>query len=210
MGGLQFDVCDYDVLGNPVDCMYCMGCLLTERTTMFDCATIELPNGCCRVILLCKNPGCSVNPGSCTIVTLVYQTYPLSFECAGRDCITQLPENIIVSDYDGYQLTADVSPGSVCPFVCGDVCPPDDPSIEGWNCGDGIVDIYDIMCEVNFALEATIPDECQLRRADVPTGSVPSCIEPDGVIDILDIMVLVDMALNRQDCCTFYYTGIIY
>jgi hypothetical protein len=77
-------------------------------------------------------------------------------------------------------------------------------------CGDGVVDIYDLMCEVDFVLTATTPDSCQLSRADVPTGSPPGCIDPDGSIDILDIMVLIDMALNRQDCCSFYYKGLIY
>ena len=86
-----------------------------------------------------------------------------------------------------------------------------------------MVDIYDIMCEVDFALGATTPDDCQAMRADVPTGTpglmgncpdpeteIGGCCPPDGVIDILDIMVLIDMALDRQDCCSYYYMGIIY
>ena len=128
----------------------------------------------------------------------------------GEDCITHVPENIIISDYDGNPLTADGLPGEVCPFVCGDVCPPDDPLLDGWDCGDGSVDIYDIMCEVDLALTTTLPDDCQLSRADVPTGTPPNCIAPDGIIDILDVMVITDMALDRSDCCTFYYTGVIY
>ena len=117
---------------------------------------------------------------------------------------------MVVSDYDGYALTAAGLPGTVCPFVCGDVCPPDDPLVDGWDCGDGAVDIYDVMCAVNFALTAESPDACQAIRADVPTGTPPTCDAPNGGVDIMDIMVLIDMALNRQDCCTFYYTGVIY
>jgi hypothetical protein len=210
VGGLQFNLCEYDPEGNPLDCMECIDCELTERTTMFDCVVLELPNGCCKVILFCKNPGCAINPGLCDIVTVVYKTFPLSPECPGTDCITQIPENIVVSDYDGFQLNAAGLQGEVCPFICGDVCPPDNPLVDGWNCGDGVVDIYDIMCEVDFALTAGSPDACQAMRADVPTGTPPTCSNPDGSIDILDIMVLIDMALNRQDCCTFYYTGVIY
>jgi hypothetical protein len=119
-------------------------------------------------------------------------------------------ENIIISDYDGNPLAADGLPGDACPIVCGDVCPPDDPSRDGWDCGDGAVDIYDIMCEVDLALTAIDPDDCQLPRGDVPTGTPPNCVDPDGTIDILDIMVITDMALSRSDCCTFYYTGVIY
>ena len=78
------------------------------------------------------------------------------------------------------------------------------------DCGDGVVDIYDIMCEVDLALTATAPNDCQAPRADVPTGTPPWCTAPDGEINILDIMVLIDMALNRQDCCSFFYQGIIY
>ncbi len=210
VGGIQFDMCEYDMAGDPIDCMECIDCELTERTTMFDCAVLELPNGCCRVILFCKNPGCAINPGLCDIVTIVYEMFDLSEDCPGTTCITQIPENIIASDYEGYKLITAGLPGLVCPFVCGDVCPPDDDATSVWDCGDGVVDIYDVMCEVDFALTAATPDDCQSPRADVPTGTPPDCIPNDRDIDILDIMVLIDMALNRQDCCTFYYTGVMY
>ena len=36
VGGLQFDSCEYDAIGDPIDCMKCLDCELTERTTMFD------------------------------------------------------------------------------------------------------------------------------------------------------------------------------
>jgi hypothetical protein len=210
VGGIQFDMCEYDMADDSIDCMACIDCELTERTTMFDCAVLELPNGCCRVILFCKNPGCAINPGLCDIVTIVYEMFDLSEDCPGTTCITQIPENIIASDYEGYELTTAGLPGTVCPFVCGDVCPPDNDATSVWDCGDGVVDIYDVMCEVDFALTGSTPDDCQTPRADVPTGTPPDCTAPDGAIDILDIMVLIDMALNRHDCCTFYYTGVIY
>jgi hypothetical protein len=211
VGGVQFNVCEYNVDDDPIDCMECIDCELTNRTsTMFDCSILEHSNGCCNVLLFCKSPGCAIDPGICDIVTLVYTTLPLSTECPGTDCITHMPENIVVSDNDGNPLTADGFPGDACPLVCGDVCPPDDPLIDGWDCGDGVVDIYDIMCALDLALTAVVPDDCQLPRADVPTGTPPICVDPDGEINILDIMVITDMALNRPDCCTFYYTGVIF
>jgi len=225
VGGIQFDLCEYNVSEEQIDCMYCIDCELTERTTMFDCVVLELPaddpltedvdeTGCCRVIIFCKNPGCAINPGLCNIVTVVYKALPISEECPGDECITQVAENVVVSDYDGYPLTAVGMSGTVCPFICGDVCPADDPLTPGWDCGDGVVDIYDIMCEVDFALTVTTPDDCQAMRANVPTGTPPDCIapstEPDNPINILDVMVIIDMALDRSDCCTFYYTGVIY
>jgi hypothetical protein len=206
VGGIQFDICD-----SP-DCLTCIDCELTERTVMFDCVVLELPNGCCRVIMFCKNPGCAINPGECDIVTVVMQTND-NEEC-GDDCIVEVITGIVASDYDGFPLAGAGIDGSLCPVVCGDVCPPGSGSAN--DCGDGVVDIYDIMCEVDFALTATVPNDCQAPRADVPTGTPGmggpgnDCIAPDGVINILDIMVLIDMALNRQDCCSFYYQGIIY
>ena len=200
VGGIQFDICD------TPDCLTCIDCELTERTVMFDCVVLELPNGCCRVIMFCINPGCAINPGACDIVTVVVQTNN-NPDC-GEDCIIEEITNIVISDYDGYALTGAGVPGFLCPVVCGDVCPPGSASSN--DCGDSLVDIYDIMCEVDLALTATAPNDCQLARADVPIGTPPWCTEPDGNINILDIMVLIDMALNRQDCCSFYYTGLIY
>jgi hypothetical protein len=197
VGGIQFDICD------TPDCLTCIDCELTERTVMFDCVVLELPDGCCRVIMFCKNPGCAINPGICDIVTVVMQTNG-NPDCVG--CIDENIENIVVSDYDGFELGGAGLPGSLCPVVCGDVCPPGDDIA----CGDGVVDIYDIMCEVDLALTLTAPNLCQAPRADVPTGTPPWCTAPDGEINILDIMVLIDMALNRQDCCSFFYQGIIY
>jgi hypothetical protein len=219
VGGIQFDICD------TPDCLECIACELTERTVMFDCVTMELENGCCRVIMFCKNPGCAINPGKCDIVTVVQQTKnPYPEECTG--CIDETFENIVASDYNGYELADSSTPGTLCPTVCGDVCPAGTDAA----CGDGAIDIYDIMCEVNLALQANcaVPfadaaygtaNACQRPRADVPTGTPGfdellgepiGCADPDGCVNILDIMVLIDAALNRQDCCSFYYLGLIY
>ena len=205
VGGIQFDLCD-----SP-DCLECIDCELTERTVMFDCEAVELANGCCRVLMFCKNPGCAINPGLCDIVTVVLQTKDGAPAACGSVCIEESFEGIVVSDYDGFELAGAGTPGELCPVSCGDICPPGTGTTN--DCGDGVVDIYDIMCEVDFALAddpMAEPNACQLPRADVPTGTPPGCIAPNGEINIMDIMVLIDMALNRQDCCTFYYTDIMY
>ena len=214
VGGIQFDLCD-----SP-DCLECINCELTERTVMFDCIAVELPNGCCRVIMFCKNPGCAINPGLCDVATVVQQTKcdPIPDGCGV--CIEEGFENIIASDYNGFDLAEAGIGSTLCPVICGDICPPGTGS--GNDCGDGVVDIYDIMCEVNLALAADLgaapgspealgnANECQQPRADVPTGTPPVCADPDGYVTIMDVMVLIDSALNRQDCCSFYYLGIIY
>jgi hypothetical protein len=213
VGGIQFDLCD-----SP-DCLECIACELTERTVLFDCATVELPNGCCRVILFVKHPGGAINPGLCDIVTIVLQTkVPYPEEC--NACIGEDFENIIASDYNSVPLATTGVGCTLCPYVCGDVCPPGSGTADAQDCGNGIIDIYDIMCEVQLALNADCQggggdplggaNDCQAPRADVPTGFPPNCIAPDGCVDINDIMVLIDAALNRQDCCSFWYSGIIY
>ncbi len=55
------------------------------------------------------------------------------------------------------------------------MCPADDPLTSYWDCGDRVVDVYDIICEVDFALTMATPDDCQALRADVPTGTQPVC-----------------------------------
>ena len=98
----------------------------------------------------------------------------------------------------------------ICPYECGDVEPADDPINQGWDCGDSDVDIFDILQEVEFIIHVEDPDVCQAVRADVPTGTPPNCDPPDGEIDVADLIVIVDMALGRQDCCSYYYGGVIY
>ena len=214
VGGVQVDLCE-TIDDLPVDCLTCVGCELTERTVLFDCVVHEFEDGCCRVILFSKHPGGVINPAICSIVkidfTLCDQDDPeCPEECNGTDCITITPTDPKISDPYGYPLVVATVAGELCPFECGDVYPPESAPGEK-DCGDGEVNIFDILTEVDFALNpGHIPDDCQKLRANVPTGTPPGCQDPNGVIDIYDVMVIIDMALNRQDCCSYYYTGKIY
>jgi len=235
--GKTYDV-PCQITGADPDCLICVECEMTERTVLFDCVVNELPNGCCRVILFSKNPGGLINPGECDIVTIVYEISDAP-ECCD-ECIEIDGMGIIVTDEYGYDILAVIGEtGEVCPYECGDIEPGcaslvcsnnsslacvDDSDCGGGfptptcsvcapgvTCGDGDVDIFDILLEVDFALDAKRPDSCQAgSRSNVPTGTPPNCLNPDGTIDILDGMVIIDMALDRQDCCTYYYGGIIY
>ena len=218
VGAFQVDICE-EIDGVPVDCLTCVGCEMTERTVLFDCFVYELDDGCCRVILISKHPGGVINPGVCSVVKIDYTLCDpddpeCPEECNSVDCIRLTPENIVIADPYGHPLGAGGMSGEVCPFECGDVDPPESAP-DAKDCGDGDVDLVDIITEVNFALSSVIPDDCQKIRGDVPTGTPgygepPYCTPPDGVINVLDVMVLIDMALDRQDCCTYYYTGGIY
>jgi hypothetical protein len=203
VGAVQVDLCE-----NVNDCLICVGCEMTERTVIFDCMVNELENGCCAVVIFSKNPGGVINPGECDIVIIDY-TLKDEEECCST-CINIVPENVEVVDQYGYLVGTSLGEtGMICPFECGDV-EPAASTAASWDCGDGDVDIFDILEEVDFIIHVKDPDDCQAVRADVPTGTPPDCDPPDGGIDVADLMVIIDMALNRQDCCSYYYGGVIY
>jgi hypothetical protein len=80
--------------------------------------------------------------------------------------------------------------------VCGDIYPP------GANdCGDGVVDIFDILEEVDISLGIGTHSDSQMTKGDVPTCTPPECISPDGVIDIFDVIGIIDVALEGDNCC---------
>jgi hypothetical protein len=124
VGGMQFDLCEY-INGQPSDCMTCLDCAITERTTLFDCVVNELANGCCRVLLFSMSPGGLINPGLCDIVTV----FEFPSECSSQVCTEQIPENIVVSGDSGVQLPALGLPGEVCFSI---LCTIDE------DCNDGL------------------------------------------------------------------------
>ena len=83
VGAIQMDLCDVDNFLTPS----ADGCETTDRTTDFTCATIELPNGCLRVLLFYVPPSEEedrfIEVGTGPIVTLkhdVLEEAPLG-EC---------------------------------------------------------------------------------------------------------------------------------
>ena len=85
------------------------------------------------------------------------------------------------------------------------------------NCGDGVIDISDIVAEVDSILGIIEPSDCQLTRADVPIGTLPHCgcvddavCLTDGTVDIFDLLVIIDAALGKANCCDYCATGQIY
>ena len=204
VGVVQVDVCDVD------DYLSCTTCETTERTSNFRCSAYEQKNGCVGVVMLSLT--CDfIDEGTGPIFTLYCD---ISREAPPGECRDLNPENEMVSDMFGNELPVDTSPGNFCFHGCGDIYPP--ASAPGASdCGDGDVNLVDLITAVNFSLSSETPDDCQRVRADVPTGTpghgpLPYCSPPDGVINVLDIMVIIDMALDRQDCCSYYYLDQIY
>lgn len=91
---------------------------------------------------------------------------------------------------------------------CGDVYPPD--SYPGaMDCGDGRVDLFDIVSENDFITGAVVPTSCQIMHGDVPNGTPPTCGDPNcgtnGEIDIFDAVVIIDKALGKDNCCAYCF-----
>jgi len=79
---------------------------------------------------------------------------------------------------------------------CGDIEPSG---------GDGEVDINDVMEAIDIVLGIGDHSDCQLKMADVTTGTPPTCHERDGEINIFDVLVILDVALEKEPhCCTTY------
>jgi hypothetical protein len=107
--------------------------------------------------------------------------------------------------------------GDGCDYglLCGDVWPQaPGPGMIG--CGDGVVNIFDIVEMIDIILEYEVPSECQLARGDVPMGLPPYCGSPPGTpncegdsdIDIFDTLVVIDRTLNKYNCIDYCLCGI--
>ena len=87
---------------------------------------------------------------------------------------------------------------------CGDVYPRES-CLGAMNCGDGMVNIFDSLEEMDFILGVVEPSDCQRMRADVPNGMPPYCDAPNGEIDIFDLQVIQRMAAGKTNCCDYFY-----
>jgi hypothetical protein len=193
------------------DCLTCTGCNADpDRALDYTCSANEQADGSCKVVLATFNPAGLIEEGSGDIFTVDYVG-----DCPGCVIITA-GTTVNVADRFGDPLCACFEDGEICEFACGDIypreCLPLDPE-----CGDGVVDIFDILEEIDFILNVIDPSLCQEGRADVPTGTPPYCgcvgdeiCQTDGVIDIFDLLVIIDMALGKANCCDYCASGAIY
>ena len=74
----------------------------------------------------------------------------------------------------------------------------------GESCGDGVVNIFDILEVIDIVLNIGEHSDCQLNQADVPTSTPPDCLDPDSDINIFDVLVIIDKALDKPNCCDAY------
>jgi len=116
-------------------------------------------------------------------------------------------EEVEAIDANNNKITPSYSSGVLKVIDYGSLNPPSNsgygdvyPDNLDGTCGDGAVDIFDILEEGDLVLGAEQPTACQKKKADVPTGSTPNCSAPNNVIDIFDQISVIDKVVNRP-CC---------
>jgi len=182
----------------------CTGCVPDPvRASEFICFAQEQDDGGCKIVMVTVNADALIGIEDGTIFTV---DYTANYNIPSDDCITITPlegDTIIADVCEDPIMPVCVESGEICYITCGDVYPSD-------TCGDGVVNIFDILEEIDIVLGIMEPLECQETQADVPTG-LPTCADdctpPDDEINIFDILVLIDKALERVNCCDCYYFG---
>ena len=204
---IQTDIADQD------NYLTCTGCAPDpDRALEYICSANDLGDTC-RVVMTSTNPSGMIEEGKGVVFTV---DYAVSDAAPSDDCIDITPTDSKVSDQFGCPLCVCEETGEICFKVCGDIypreCLPEMP-----NCGDGVIDIFDILEEIDFILSVVIPSDCQETRADVPIGTPPYCgcigdevCLTDGVVDIFDVLVIIDATLGKANCCDYCATGQIY
>ena len=202
---LSVDICGCD--GD--DSLECSGCVSNPaRALDFTCVATEQTDGCCRVVLYSLDPSSLIVQGSGPVLNVIY-----SHTGEVDDCVCLSAMNRQVSDLFNEDLCACQSPGEVCFRSCGDIYPQDcvgGPCGDA-GCGDGVVDIFDVMEMVDIILGLQTATPCQLDRANVPNGMPPYCGSPTGDpncerdtdIDMFDVLVIMDTARGKPNCCEY-------
>jgi hypothetical protein len=70
--------------------------------------------------------------------------------------------------------------------------------------GDGEVNIFDVVRDLQIILETYTPTDCELVAGDVPTGFGVDCQAPDENIIIFDVVEIVAKILGRANCIDNY------
>jgi hypothetical protein len=209
------------------DNMVCTECVIDEdRTPEFVCSAHEITEladnyGCCRVVVYTTEPDDLIQQGDGAIARIKYD---IGDSKGSKECVPLFPFKIKVSDQFNEYLCACPEAGEICFRVCGDVYPQD--CYQCASCGDGVVDIFDILEEIDIILGLQNATACQAMcfHGDVPIGMPPYCgpaggetpavCDPpaacDGEIDIFDALVIIDKALSRMNCCDYCMYGEIY
>ena len=159
------------------------------------------------------NPAALIARGAGQIATILYD----AIDPAAGDCVSLMPINEQSSDQFNEDLCTCGAPGEVCFKTCGDIYPQDclGGDCASQVCGDGMVDLFDILEAIDIILGLQEATRCQIDNADVPNGMPPYCGNPpgdpncetDGDVDIFDVLVMIDKALGKSNCCDYCSFG---
>jgi hypothetical protein len=209
----------FDITSMGADNLECTACTADpNRALEFTCSAAEQANGDCRVVMYSTNPAALIAQGAGQIATVLYD----ADNPAAGDCVDLMPINEMSSDRFNEDLCTCGAPGQVCFKTCGDIYPQDciggACGGAGEACGDGVVDLFDILEAIDIILGLQIATECQIENGDVPNGMPPYCGNPpgdpncqtDGDIDIFDVLVMIDKALGKANCCDYCTFGNIF
>jgi hypothetical protein len=218
---ITLDIAECDT-AYPADNLVCTECVIDpDRALQFTCSANEQADGSCRVVLYATNPAALIAEGRGTIAQVLYSAGPEVEPCGDAACIDLCAVNIKKSDQFNEELCPCTNPGEVCFRTCGDIYPQD---CLGGNCGavnccgDGVIDLFDILEAVDIILNLQTATVCQIGNGDVPNGMPPYCGNPsgtpncetDGDIDIFDVLVMIDKALGKMNCCDYCLFGQIF
>ena len=169
----------FDVVGMGDDNLDCTACTADpDRALPFTCSAAEQDDGSCRVVMFSTDPSALIQAGDGQVATILYN----AIDPSAGDCVMLMPINEQASDAFNEDLCTCGAPGEVCFKTCGDIYPQDCIGGECADevCGDGVVDLFDILEAIDIILalqEATI---CQIGNANVPNGMPPYCGDPPG------------------------------
>ncbi len=104
VGGMQLEICDED------DFMVCSGCQAVDRASGFLCELNELPDGCCRMVLVDVTGG-GLAEGAGPIFSLDYTvaTNAPAGACRGLDA-----QEVKIADENQQPLDVTSEPGEFC------------------------------------------------------------------------------------------------
>ncbi len=207
------DITIDEVAGDNLVCTSCVAD--PDRALNFTCTAAEQPDGSCRVVLF--SPVGVINQGEGVVASVIYDVVD-GQPCP--DCVELAITAIEAADQFNEDLCACVDTGEVCFDVCGDIFPRDCLNPDCAPCGDGVVDLFDIleMVDIILAVDGYTATPCQLDNGNVPNGMPPYCGNPSGTtncltdqeINIFDLMVIIDMALGKANCCDYCTSGSIF
>jgi len=191
ISGIQVDICDAS------DYLNYDSVELTDRTSKFTFDFEDQESGCTRLILY-STSGDLIQPGNGPILILHYNVSAVADE---HSCVEISPNNILIADENDNPIVASEDSGNFFFGIYGDIWPYDD---QAGTVGDGFVDIFDVVRDIQIILGTYTPTPCEFVAGDTPTGFGSDCQAPDEDINISDVLEIIAKILNRPNCIDSY------